>query len=299
VGRAQEAEVAAPQVGVPDAAERAGLDEAEQLHLQGQGDVAHLVEEEGAAVARLDEPGLALARPGKGALLEAEQLALEERLRDAAAVQRNEAAGRARAHLVNRLREPLLSRSRLAEEQDGRVGRRHPRRELQHAVEDRGTPHERRLSRPRGRDRDGAKNLDERTDRPGCVRHGVHDDLLVAGALRGMVHVENPALFARGPALGDRTGLARLVAGGGVTVRHLVAVASHDLAARSERLAIRASRRDDPVVRADDDGPIGQAVEHSIQRDRTRSARLVDVCHAPSRLGLPRLSRTSGGFCHH
>ena len=57
------------------------LEDAEQLHLHGRGDVADLVEEERALVRELDAPRLARGRAREGALLVAEELALEQRVR--------------------------------------------------------------------------------------------------------------------------------------------------------------------------------------------------------------------------
>ena len=54
------------------------LEGAQQLHLHGGRRLAHLVEEEGAAVGRLEEALLVLVGVREGALHVAEQLALEE-----------------------------------------------------------------------------------------------------------------------------------------------------------------------------------------------------------------------------
>jgi hypothetical protein len=54
------------------------LERAQQLHLHLDRDLADLVEEERALVGELEAPGLAADRAGEGALLVAEELALDE-----------------------------------------------------------------------------------------------------------------------------------------------------------------------------------------------------------------------------
>ncbi len=62
------------------------LQEPQDLGLHSQRHVADLVEEERAAVALLELADAASVGPGEGALLVAEQLALQKRLRDGRAV---------------------------------------------------------------------------------------------------------------------------------------------------------------------------------------------------------------------
>ena len=69
-------------------------------------------------------PGLRCGGAGERALLVAEQLGLEQRLRNRRAVDRDERAVGARAERVQRPREQLLAGAALAFEQHGRVGRR-------------------------------------------------------------------------------------------------------------------------------------------------------------------------------
>ena len=54
------------------------LQDAQELHLHGGRHVAHLVEEEGAPVRHLEEPGLVASGAGEGAFHVPEQLALQE-----------------------------------------------------------------------------------------------------------------------------------------------------------------------------------------------------------------------------
>ena len=76
----------------PDALELPLLDEAQDLALERQRQVADLVEEERAVVGHLGLADLAPAGPGEGPLLVAEQLVLEQGLRDGRAVDGHERA---------------------------------------------------------------------------------------------------------------------------------------------------------------------------------------------------------------
>src|SRR5690606_20804046 len=85
------------------------LQHAQELHLHVAADLADLVEEQRAAVRRLEA---AIARDGgagERALLVAEQLGLEDRLRDRGAVDRDERALGARRIIVQCAREQLLA----------------------------------------------------------------------------------------------------------------------------------------------------------------------------------------------
>ena len=76
-----------------DALDRQVLNGAQQLGLRGQRQVGHLVEEQRAAVGVLELPAAA-ANAGRGALLDAEQLGLEQRLDERGAVDGDERARR-------------------------------------------------------------------------------------------------------------------------------------------------------------------------------------------------------------
>src|SRR3546814_11412083 len=86
--------------------------------------VADLVEEEGALVGQLDLADGGLDGPGEGPLLMAEELALQQVFRDGRAVDRDEGTLGARAELVQRAGEQLLSSSAFADDEDRDVGRR-------------------------------------------------------------------------------------------------------------------------------------------------------------------------------
>ena len=98
------------------------LQEAQQLDLQRQRDVADLVEEQRAAMGELDLALGGLDRAGEGALLVAEQLGLEQVLGDRGAVDRDEAAAAAPARLVDAAGEQLLAGAAGAEQHHRDVG---------------------------------------------------------------------------------------------------------------------------------------------------------------------------------
>jgi hypothetical protein len=89
---ADDARVDRDRLAPADALDHPLLQEAQQLDLQRQRDVADLVEEQGAALRQLDLAGRGLDRAGEGAALVAEQLGLEQVLGDGGAVDGDERA---------------------------------------------------------------------------------------------------------------------------------------------------------------------------------------------------------------
>src|SRR5205814_10275422 len=81
------------------------LQKAEELDLKRGGDLADLVEKERAAVRARERAAAVLARVGEGAARSAEQLGLEQRVGNRAAVQSDERPAAARADVVDRLRD--------------------------------------------------------------------------------------------------------------------------------------------------------------------------------------------------
>ena len=111
VGRRHDPHVDLLAARRPERADLALLQHAQQLRLQRRRQLGDLVEEHRAAV-RLDEqPGPIAARVGKRAPLVAEQLALQQRVGNGRAVDRDERTLAARAVEVQRLRDQLLART--------------------------------------------------------------------------------------------------------------------------------------------------------------------------------------------
>ena len=122
-----------------------GLEAAQQLRLVLERELAELVEEHRATIGALEHARAGRDRAGERAALVTEQLALDERRRDRAAIEHDERlAAPARAR-VERARDELLAGAGLAIDDDRRLGRRdacaqreqlaHPDRAPDHALE--------------------------------------------------------------------------------------------------------------------------------------------------------------------
>ena len=117
------ARVGAQGLGPADALELALLNDAEDLDLGRQRQLADLVEKDRAAGRALEPAGLLAVGAGEGAALVAEELALDEPLGECPAVDPDERAGRAIRVAMKRGRDQLLAGAALAQDQDRRVGR--------------------------------------------------------------------------------------------------------------------------------------------------------------------------------
>ena len=186
VGGGDDADVDARRLGRPDAPDLVLLEDAEQLDLGGQRQVADLVEEDRAAVGRLEEPLVVAIGAGEGTADVAEELGLDQRRRERGAVADDERTAAARRQPVDGARDELLAGAALAGDERGRgVGRQaadeaeeleHDRRLADHAFEGR-----RRERTGRGLRR-GPRQLAERKaaggDAPGthavCIRRIGH-----------------------------------------------------------------------------------------------------------------------------
>src|SRR5208283_2205650 len=112
-GRYQ-AHVHADRLGAAQTLELLFLQHAEQLGLQLWGNVADLVEEQRPVVPQLETADLLADGAGEGALLVAEQLALQEPRRDGRAVELDKGALAARAQVVKGTGDEFLARARFA-----------------------------------------------------------------------------------------------------------------------------------------------------------------------------------------
>ncbi|MEZ4388816.1 MAG: hypothetical protein R3D98_14830 [Candidatus Krumholzibacteriia bacterium] len=126
VGGRDDAQVDVALHRVAQAVEGALGQQAQQLGLGGHGQVAHLVEEEGAAVGRRGQSLAVGLRAAEGALDVAEELPLEHGVGDRGHVHGHERLVGAGALAVDQLRHHLLAGAGLAGQQDGLVvGREH------------------------------------------------------------------------------------------------------------------------------------------------------------------------------
>ena len=118
-----------------DPLERPVLQHAQELGLHVDAELADLVEEQRAAVRRLEPAGARRDGAGERAFLVAEQLALDQGGGNGRAVDAHERAAAPRAALVQRAREQLLAGAGFAEQQHRRVGRRHLRHPREHLAD--------------------------------------------------------------------------------------------------------------------------------------------------------------------
>ena len=101
------------------------LQEAKQLHLEGQRQLADLVQKEGAPIGHFEAPLALDVRPGEGALLMAEKLALQEVFGNGAAVDHDERIRLTDAEPVHGAGHELLAGAAFPHDQDGGVRGRH------------------------------------------------------------------------------------------------------------------------------------------------------------------------------
>ena len=113
--------------GLPRRCNCALLQHAQQLGLQLERQLADFVEEDGAVVGQLEPANLRAVGAGVGALLAAEQLALDQVGGEGGAVDGDERAVAARAAAMDGARQEFLARAGLAEEQHRGRGRGHLR----------------------------------------------------------------------------------------------------------------------------------------------------------------------------
>ena len=136
VGGGDDADVDATRARVAERHHLALLQHAQQLRLHRRRHLADLVEQHRAARRRLEETALVVDRPGERATAVAEQLALEQRLRERGAVDGEKRSLGARAGAMDAARDQLLAGSGLAldENGDGRTrGALHEREDRHHA----------------------------------------------------------------------------------------------------------------------------------------------------------------------
>ncbi|EDM76062.1 hypothetical protein PPSIR1_06828 [Plesiocystis pacifica SIR-1] len=124
VGRADDPDVRADRGGPADALELPVLEHAQQLALEGQGQLADLVDEQRAPVGDLELARRGPVRPRERPALVAEQLVLDQRLGQGGAVDLDEGLLAPRRVDVHRPGDELLAGPALAGDQHGRVGAR-------------------------------------------------------------------------------------------------------------------------------------------------------------------------------
>src|SRR5512134_2407148 len=122
VGGGDHPDVGALRPAAAHALELPVLEDAQELYLQRRGDFADLVEEDRAAVGRLEPAHLVCDRPGERPLDVAEQLGFEEGFGERRAIDLDERLIAPRGKIVDRPGENALSRSALARDEDRGIG---------------------------------------------------------------------------------------------------------------------------------------------------------------------------------
>src|SRR5690606_32834884 len=122
IGRGNDADIHLLRPGGADRLELSFLEDAKQLGLELQRQLADLVEEDRSAVGEGKAPLALLGGAGEGALLVAEELALDESARHGGTIDLDERAIGSVAGAVNGAGDELLAGARLAVDQDGGVG---------------------------------------------------------------------------------------------------------------------------------------------------------------------------------
>jgi hypothetical protein len=252
------------------------LQDAEQRRLRAHRQVADLVEEERAAVCAADQPGPVLAGAGEGAALVTEELALDQRVRNRPAVDRDQLAGPL-GQRVDGAGEELLAGPGLAQEDDRQERARDPLQLTQRARVDRREGDQTGRAGAQLVERDMTVQLVARPERDALAepeqRVAELDQIAVAqdravdraavdhGAVLGAGVVQDPApeagldarVLRRHPAI--RHAHVQLVAGGAGVALHLpvAAAAEQDLGDAAQGVARRAGGEPVAFERHDQD----------------------------------------------
>ena len=183
---------------VPDALVGVLLQDAQQLHLEVEREVAHLVQEQGAARGGLEPPRPVAGRAGERAAHVAEQLALQELAGEGGGVHRHERSAPARRLRVDDPGGHLLAGPALAGDEHGRLAVLEHLEEPEHPPHGLGPADE---AEPGDGAGGGARFLVGRADDEQVRRLGVaHSVGIVLQRRRG--HGEQPGLALGGPQQG-------------------------------------------------------------------------------------------------
>src|SRR5690606_22560659 len=137
VRRVDEADIDVDRLRAPDALEASLLEKTEEFRLAREGELADLIEKDRSRVGELEASFLPHRRAGERAALVSEELALDQGLGKSRAIDRDEGSPTARAVVVDRGGDELLSGAGLALDEDRHRRRRGFLDEVEHAA-DRG-----------------------------------------------------------------------------------------------------------------------------------------------------------------
>src|SRR4030095_1207092 len=125
VRRRQHSDIDDNRLVSPHTFELSLLKHAQHGDLRSLGQLADFIQKDGPAVGRLESTEASLQRSGKRALLVAEQLRRNQRLRNRGAVDANERTTRSPGAIVDRTGDELFTHSGLTLDQNRRVARRY------------------------------------------------------------------------------------------------------------------------------------------------------------------------------
>src|SRR5208337_1616853 len=125
IGGSDQARVRREGARTSQAFELALLQDAQQLGLQLEGNLANLIQEDGSAIGQLEATDPLRNGAGEGASLMSEQFAFQQSRRDGSAVQFHEGTRMPRAEIMQSAGDQFLSRPGLAINKDGRIGGGH------------------------------------------------------------------------------------------------------------------------------------------------------------------------------
>ena len=280
VGRRYQPEIGGQPVEPADPAIGAGFEQAQQLDLEGERQLADLVEEQRAATGRFDQPLLAVAGAGERAFLVAEEFAFEQRFGHSGAVNRDKRPFLAGAGFMDGVGDQFLAGSRFAEQQYGGIGMGDAQHFFQHRDEGRRTPDQALRGRPAAGLADDTHGFDEIDDLSLIVANRRRFDIDMLFAARRVMQVQDALRRPVLEALLERARLAGLVAGHVEMMRDLVTIAPGNLLAGPELPGVGGICRDDPVTRIHDDARLGQAVEEGKQLTEEMGSHAVFVTFA-------------------
>ncbi len=194
-----------------------------------------------------------------------EQLALEQGLGQAGAIDHHEGMVGAPARLVHRVGDELLAGARLALQQHARIRRGDPRDQLEHRPKGLRLPDQAGVGAHAARHRERLHLLDEPGDLAAAVAHRRELDVHIRFAAGRVMQVQHTLALTRRQAARERAGLARAVARHGVVMGDVVAGAPDHRVAVAADLAVGGVGRDDAVVAPAQDVRLGQGIEEGNQ----------------------------------
>ena len=304
--RGQPVQPANPAVGP-------GFEQAQQLDLQRQRQLADFIQKKRAAACCFDKALFAMSGAGKCPLLVAEEFAFEQRFGHSGAVDRNKRPLFPRTGFMNGVGYQFLAGTGFSKQQNGRIGVGDPQHLFQHGDKGRRAPDQPLRRRPRTGLTDNAHGFDEIDDLPLIVTNRRRFDIDVLFAARRVMQVQDALRCAGIETLPQGAGFAGLITGHIEMMRNLVTETAGNWLATGKLAEVSSVGGDDPVIRIHHDAGFGQPVKKGKRRfppkalssldlrtgigDRNTARRHSPLVRPAGCLALPGCLRASGaGF---